>query len=164
MNHRNVKVIDIYLARIILEATGATTSFVVLGLFFTYIGWLDLPEDILKIAFGWLLLALFGASLAFLLGSLSERFETIEKLWHPASYLLFPLSGAAFLVDALPKAAQEVILLLPMVHGVELIREGYFGTKIHAVYNIGYMATCIAVLMLVGLAQIRRIGTEVIPE
>lgn len=164
MNHRNVKVMDIYLSRIILEAAGATTSFVVLASFFTYIGWIDLPEDILKIAYGWVMLALFGGSLAFFLGALSEQYETVEKLWHPASYLLFPLSGAAFLVDTLPKAAQDVVLLLPMVHGVEIIREGYFGGKIHAIYDAKYMAICISVLLLLGLAQVRKVGREVIPE
>ena len=44
---------------------------------------------------------------------------------------LFPLSGAAFMVDWLPPAACEAVLLLPMVHGVELVREGYFGRAIH---------------------------------
>lgn len=164
MNHRNVKVIDIYLARILLEAGGATTSFIVLACFFTYIGWIQPPEDVLEIAFGWSMLALFGASLAFLLGALSEQFEVVEKLWHPASYLLFPLSGAAFMVETLPKAGQNVVLLLPMVHGVEIIREGYFGGKIHAIYDANYMAVSICVLMLLGLAQIRKIGREVVPE
>ena len=38
--HRNVRPIDIYLARLILEAAGATMSFVFLVLFFSFIGWL----------------------------------------------------------------------------------------------------------------------------
>src|SRR6185369_3509559 len=120
--HRNVRPSDIFLARLILEAAGATMSFVFLVTFFCFIGWLEPPEDVLQIGFAWALLAWFGASLAMFLGALSETSETVEKLWHPASYLLFPLSGAAFLVDLLPKAAQNVVLILPMVHGVEFLR------------------------------------------
>ena len=106
--HRNVRPIDIYLARLILEGAGATMSFVFLVLFFSFVGWLQLPEDVLQVTGGWLMLAWFGSSLALFLGALSETSETVEKLWHPAAYILFPLSGAAFLVDALPEAGPEV--------------------------------------------------------
>lgn len=164
MNHRNIRIIDIYLARIIIEAAGATISFVVLSIFFISINWIEPPEDILQIAYGWLMLALFGMSLAFVLGALSEQYETVEKLWHPASYLLFPLSGAAFLVDTLPLQAQHYVLALPMVHGVEMIRKGYFGGKINAIYDSGYMTTCILLLLFVGLVQIKRITKDVVPE
>lgn len=164
MYHRNVKVIDIYLARLILEGAGASISFVVLAIIFTSIGWIEPPEDVLKIVHAWLMLAWFGIVLALLMGSLSEEYEMIEKLWHPASYLLFPLSGAAFLVDALPKQAQDVVLLLPMVHGVEYLREGYFGSKIHAHHDLSYVALVNIALMLLAMAQTRKIGRTVIPE
>ena len=105
--HRNVRPIDIYLSRLILEAAGATMSFVFLTLFFSFIGWLELPEDILQVVGGWLMLAWFGFGLALFLGALSEASETVEKLWHPAAYFSFPLSGAAFLVDALTAGGTE---------------------------------------------------------
>ncbi len=162
--HRNVRPIDIYWARLLLEAAGATTSFVFLVLFFSFIGWLDLPEDVLQVIGGWCMLAWFGAGLALFLGALSETSETVEKLWHPAAYILFPLSGAAFLVDALPRAAQEIVLLLPMVHAVEYIREGFFGSEITAHYDLAYMALFNIVLTLLGLAQTMKVGRTVVPE
>jgi ABC-2 type transport system permease protein/capsular polysaccharide transport system permease protein len=162
--HRNVRPIDIYLSRIILEIAGATMSFVFLGLAFGFAGWLKPPEDVLQIAGGWFMLAWFGGSLALFLGALSETSETVEKLWHPMSYFLFPLSGAAFLVDVLPQAAQKVVLLLPMVHGVEYVREGYFGSQITAHYDLGYMALINTMFTLLGLAQVNRVSRTVIPE
>jgi ABC-2 type transport system permease protein/capsular polysaccharide transport system permease protein len=162
--HRNVRPIDIYISRLFLEAAGATTSFVFLVLFFSFIGWMDYPEDVLQVAGAWCMLAWFGSALALFLGGLSETSETVEKLWHPAAYLLFPLSGAAFLVDVLPEAAQRVVLFLPMVHGVEFLREGYFGSQITAHYDIGYMAIWNVILTLLGLAQIRRISGTLVPE
>ena len=110
------------------------------------------------------MLTWFGCSLAMLLGALSETNELIEKLWHPASYLLFPLSGAAFIVDALPVRAQEIVLLLPMVHGVEMVREGYFGSDINAHYDWAYMALCNLGLMFFGLLQERRASKTLVPE
>jgi ABC-2 type transport system permease protein/capsular polysaccharide transport system permease protein len=160
--HRNVKVLDIYLSRLLLEVAGATISFITLTLFFSGIGWMDLPEDVLKVLFGWTMLAWFGAALAILLGSLSEEFEIVEKLWHPASYLLFPLSGAGFIVDALPHRAQELALYLPMVNGVELLREGYFGTHITAHYDLAYMATFNFLMTFAALIQLQKISKRAI--
>jgi ABC-type polysaccharide/polyol phosphate export permease len=164
MYHRHVKVIDIFAARLLLEAGGATISFVVLALFFSAIGWINPPEDVGKVLFAWFLLAWFGSSLAMLMGAWSEQSEVIEKLWHPASYLLFPLSGAAFMVDALPKAGQDFVLLLPMVHGVELLREGYFGSIFKAHYDISYMVVVCAALTLIGLVKTRQVSRTVMPE
>jgi capsular polysaccharide transport system permease protein len=164
MYHRNVKIIDVFAARLLLEAAGATTSFIVLSIFFISIGWMNPPQDIYKILVGWFMLAWFGASLALLLGCLNERTEVVEKLWHPAAYLLFPLSGAAFMLDWLPPAAQKILLYLPMVHGVEILREGYFGPLVHSHYNIPYMASVCLVLTIVALSQERYISRRVILE
>lgn len=162
--HRNVRPIDIYLARLTLEAAGATMSLVFLVLFFTFMGLLEMPEDVLQVAAGWCMLAWFGAGLALFLGAMSESSETVEKLWHPFAYILFPLSGAAFLVSALPPVAQEFVLLLPMVHGVEYLREGYFGSQITALYDLEYMALWNTALTLFGLAQIRKLSSILVPE
>jgi len=162
--HRNVRPLDIYLSRLILEAAGAGTSFVTLTLFFHFIGWLALPEDVLQVVGGWLLLAWFGMGLALFLGALSESSETVDKLWHPTQYFLFPLSGAAFLVNGLPTEAQRYVLFLPMVHGVEYLREGYFGSQMVAHYDIGYLVICNTVLTILGLAQARKVSLTAVPE
>jgi ABC-type polysaccharide/polyol phosphate export permease len=163
MVHRNVKIIDIFAARLILEAAGATMSFTILSVAFIMLGQIKPPEDVLQVIGGWLMIAWFGASLGMLLGATAEESEVVEKLWHPASYLLFPLSGAAFLVDILPKAGQDFVLYLPMVHGTEYLREGYFGTSFVAHYDMSYMATCNIILSLLALAQTRRASRNVIP-
>jgi capsular polysaccharide transport system permease protein len=78
--------------------------------------------------------------------------------------LLFPLAGAAFMVDWLPPRAQEVVLLLPMVHGLEMVREGYFGGVVRTHYDVGYMATWSLVLTLVGLFLTREASRRVEAE
>jgi ABC-type polysaccharide/polyol phosphate export permease len=153
--HRNVRVIDVLFTRIALEIGGATCSFIVLSTLFTFIGWMPLPYDPLKVVFGWLMLAWFGTSLAILIGAAVASSEIIERLWHPTAYLLFPLSGAAFMVDWLPIGMQKVVLLLPMVHGVEMLREGYFGNVVPTHYDVGYMALCCLGLSLAGLYGVR---------
>jgi ABC-type polysaccharide/polyol phosphate export permease len=158
--HRNVQVIDVLLTRVMLEIGGATSSFVVLSLFFIFIGWMPTPVDLLQVVFGWIMLAWFGTSLAFLIGAASVGSELVERLWHPVSYLLFPLSGAAFMVEWLPKQLQEVVSLLPMVHGVEMLRQGYFGNVVRTHYDLGYMATFCLVLSLAGMYAVRVLGNK----
>jgi capsular polysaccharide transport system permease protein len=154
--HRNVQIIDVLLTRIVIEIGGATASFIVLSLLFIFLGWMQAPANMLEVLFGWLMLAWFGTSLALLLGAASAFSEVVERLWHPVAYLLFPLSGAAFMVDWLPIGMQRVVLLLPMVHGTEILREGYFGTMVPTHYDVGYMASCCLVLSLAGLYLVRR--------
>lgn len=162
--HRNVKIFDIFAARILLEAAGASISFVILTLVFSALGQMDLPEDILMVLKGWFALAFFGAALAILLGALAYEYELIDKVWHPISYIIFPISGAAFLVDSLPPSVQKIVLYVPMVHGMESVRDGFFGSKFAAHYDLTYLVIVSAILMLLGLAYARRISEQVIPE
>jgi capsular polysaccharide transport system permease protein len=153
--HRNVRVFDVFISRALLEIAGATGSFVVLTLACIALEYIAPPQDALMVVGGWLMLGWFGMALAFLIGSAAAYGEVVDRIWQPASYLLFPLSGAAFMVDWLPPAGRETVLLLPMVHAVELLREGYFGSVVHTHYDMGYMALVNLALTLAGLALMR---------
>ena len=137
-------------------------SFIILTFIFTYFGSLKLPEDPFKVVIGWLLLAWLGASLALTIGSLSERSEIVHIIWHPGAYLLVPLSGAMFTVSALPKNFQKIVLYIPMVNGVEMVREGFFGSSFHAHYSIPYMVGWCLVLTFIGLGQMTIISRKIV--
>ncbi len=159
--HHNVRVIDVLVTRAALEIGGASASFILLSCLSIFIGWMPMPVDPLKVMFGWFMLAWFGIALATLIGAASSFSEVVVRLWHPITYLLFPLSGAAFMVDWLPPNLQKVVLFLPMVHGVEVLREGYFGGIVPAHYDLGYMAVCCLVLSLAGLGLASEAGRRV---
>lgn len=159
--HRNVRVLDVILMRVLLESGGATCSFIVLGTFFVFIGSMAAPLDPLQVVFGWIMLAWFGASLSLCIGAGSALSDIIERLWHPTAYLLFPLSGAGFMVDWLPEKLQPYVLILPMVHGVEMLRAGWFGNVVKTHYDVGYMAAACLVLTLAGLLLTREAGRRV---
>ncbi len=160
--HRQVRPIDVYLARVALEFLGSTAALIVLVVAFWSINWMTLPEDVLQVMGGWLMLGWFGLGLALLLGAMSERYQLIEKLWSPLSYLLFPFSGAAFIADTLPESARDTLLYLPMLNCVEFIRDGYFGSGFTAHYDMGYTAVFNLFLTLVALSQVLsvNVGTD----
>src|SRR5271169_665993 len=113
--HRGVLIIDVFLTRIALEIVGASSSFIALSFFFIFIGWMPAPDNLLVVFAGWFMLAWLGASLALLVGSAASLSPLVHRLWHPIAYLLFPMSGAAFMVEWLPKNLRTAVLLLPMV-------------------------------------------------
>ncbi|WP_343727026.1 ABC transporter permease [Burkholderia seminalis] len=162
--HRNVRVIDLFIARVALEITGTTISFVFLTIVFMTLGLMSPPQNLTLIIGGWIHLAIFGSSLGFIIGALSERSEAADRVWHTVAYLLFPLSGALFMVEWLPPAFQKVVLLLPMVHGAEMLRAGYFGTLVKAHYDIRYMVWCDLTLLFIGLSLVKDASKRVEPE
>lgn len=160
--HRNVRVMDVFATRILLEIVGAIASFIILTLVFLTLEIIDPPTDPLLVAGGLAMLAWFGAAFAIAIGSATAFSHLVDRIWHPLSYLLAPASGAAFMVDWLPPAGREAVLLLPMVHALELVREGFFGNVVRTHYDMAYMAICNLVLTLIGLflmqAAARRVG------
>src|SRR5258706_7187741 len=135
MHHRNVRVIDLFAARILLELAGASMSFMILASFLSFTGLVPAPDDVFKMIVAWLLLAWFSLDMALIIGSLTVISEPAERIWHVVSYLFLPLSGAFFMVTWLPKYAQNLVIWIPTVSCVELLREGLFGVGVIAHYK-----------------------------
>ena len=68
------------------------------------------------------------------------------------------------MVHWLPQAAQKGILWLPMVHGVEMLRHGYFGGVVPTHENPAYFGMLNLILMLIGLRLVHETGIRVQPE
>jgi capsular polysaccharide transport system permease protein len=159
--HRNVRVLDLVFTRILLEIAGATISFVVLGALWISLGLCELPHNMLKVLGGWVLLVWFAIGLALVIGAMTSYSEILERLWHPVVYLMWPLSGAVFMVEWLPRDLQQMVLWLPMVHCLELIREGFFGPVIRMHYDLGYVFVVCLGLTLLGLTLVKAAGRRV---
>ena len=164
MYHRHVKVLDIFAARVILELAGATASLAILSCLFIGWGSMRVPVDLLTVVVSWLLLCWFSAALGLIVGAVSERSELFERVWHIVTYLMFPLSGAVYMVHWLPKEAQEVVLWFPMVHGVEGLRHGYFGSAVHTYEQPFFFLQCNLGMTLLGLILVRQTARSVRPE
>jgi capsular polysaccharide transport system permease protein len=162
MFHRAVKPIDVYISRILLEVVGATISFVVLTMVFHSLGLVPLPYDYVTVWAAWLLLAWYAGALGMLIGALSEQSDIVDKLWHPAMYLLIPLSGSFSMVAALPPAFRDILLINPTVHCNELLRAGFFGPGHEWFYSVGYVIVFNMALTLLALAQVRYVSRTLV--
>ena len=157
--HRQVTVFDIFTARILLEIFSISAVLMMLTLALWALDWLTLPEDVLQVIGGWFLTAWFAAGLAMIVGGLAEKAEVVGRLWPPFSYLLMAVSGVAFTVNALPPGARDIILWIPMINALEYLREGWFGSVMHAHYDIQYLVIVNVISTLVGVILVRQIGT-----
>jgi capsular polysaccharide transport system permease protein len=162
--HRNVKVLDVFLARLVLEIAGTTMSFAFLTCFFGGLELAPWPADVVGLAAAWLALAGFATGLGLILGALSEQTEVVDRVWHTVTYLIFPFSGAVFMVDWLPTRAQQILLTLPMVHATEWIRHAYFGDAVRTYEDPLYLLAWDLVLVLVGLSMTERAERRIEPE
>lgn len=156
--HRVVTIFDIAFSRSFLEFAAVSVSLLLLTLLFTRLDLMDLPADPLQAALAWCLLGWFFMAAGLVSVYLDERSEIFERVWHVVMYLTLPLTGAFYMVSWLPSSVQEILLYSPMVHGVEMLREGYFGGGIRAMYDVGYLVSCNMVLTAVALLLIGRVS------
>lgn len=162
--HRNVRVLDTIFARMLLEIAGATIAQIVIMAVLSAIRWIDFPQDVFYMLLAWLLMAMFAVGLGLVICSVAYKFEAFGKVWGTLSFIMMPLSGVFFFVHALPAQIREYVLWIPMVHGTEMFRAGYFGSSVITYENPWYLLLCNLVLLFFGLAMVSQLSKGVEPQ
>lgn len=159
MYHRQVRLLDIMLARNLLEMAAVTC---VLLLVIAGTSWITgfAPHNLPTMVFGLLLLFGFANGLALLVAAGAARWEVVDRLVHPVTYISLPFSGALFALHYMPRQFQELLLWNPQVHVHEMMRDGMFGDLIPAYYDVPYLLGWVLVLNLLGMAAVRAVRTR----
>lgn len=157
LSYRQVLPVDTVLARIALESTLQFIVLVLLLLLAAVAGFDVLPHDPLIACAALALLALMGAGFALTFSVLYVLVPETEKLVGFIFVPLYFLSAIMYSPAMLPVTAREWLLYNPIVHGVELIRSGFFpGYHILPEVSVGYLAAWALSLTVLGLALQRR--------
>ncbi len=152
--HRDVLLVDILIARNLIEYLAICGVLVVmLGLGAWVVG--NVPDSPLKLVVALVLMALLSHGLAMIVAAAAGVSELTERIVHPMTYIMMPLSGAFFMVDTLPPGLQEVMLWIPLVSINELAREGQFGGLVRAHYDLAYVGQWILASNFIGLMALR---------
>lgn len=161
--HRQVTLPDLFYARHIIEGiacTGVMAIFTVVGI---ALGG-EVPDSPMKMICALGLMVLLSQGIALVVGALTSEWEGVDRLVHAMSYLMLPFSGLFFMVEWLPEWMQEIVLWVPTVHVFELLRDGQFGDRFRATYDLTYVAGWILIPHMLGLTGLRlarqRIGLE----
>lgn len=157
--HRNVSILSMYIARMIVEVLGTMAAFLIVGMMFFFLGFVEVPYSWSTMLVGWGIYCWVVVSIAIYIGALSERTQLVEKFWPPISYVTLPLTGTFYMVYWLPPEARELLAYVPFITGVELLRGGYVGPEVPIYYNIPvaiYFCLCMTVAGLWLLKDARK--------
>lgn len=149
--HRQIKPTHILISRALLEFGGTSIAFVIVYAALLAVGQVSLPHDYLLFYSGWIILTLNALGLALILAGLAMRFEVFERLIGLISYAMIPLSGVFFMVSWVPENLRHIYLMLPLVHGVEMIRSSVFGEFVETHYDVPYALAFGAIMNIIGL-------------
>ncbi len=161
--HRNVRVLDTIFARVLLEIAGATIAQIAIMGVMIATGLIDMPNDMFYMLCAWILMAVFAFGLGLIICSIAFYFDAFGKIWGTLSFVMLPLSGAFFFVHTLPETARNIMLTLPMVHGTEMLRHGYFGSSVTTYESIGYIILADLVMLFIGLLAVQSFSKGVEP-
>jgi len=160
--HKQLRMLDLLVARFVLEISGNAMAFLVVAFIFGAAGLYEPPKDFGLFYLGWLFAILYSAGLGLIIGCLSEKYEWVEKLVGPASYFQLPISGAFFMVDWLPDHVRKLALLVPSVNSYEMIRAGQFGPGIRVHYDLAYTTLACSALIVTGLIMCRQVHKHLV--
>ncbi|MDP2358058.1 MAG: ABC transporter permease [Beijerinckiaceae bacterium] len=153
--HRNLRLLDILIARIALDSLSGFAAFTVAYIVLNLFGAVRDVDDALVMAGGWLLLTWFGWSFGLIVSALTELFEPAEHFVPPFLYITLPMTGAFYMVLWMPPSVQEVVMWSPIVHIFEMFRGGMFGQQYAADWSVMYVAGWCVAQMAIGLPLLR---------
>jgi len=154
--HRQVTPLDIMISRNALEATSVIG---VILLVLSAAAWLAgiWPANISLVFFALMLMALMCHGISMNVAALVTRWEGADRLIHPITYLMMPLSGAFFALHWLSPGIRELLLWNPLVSIHEAIREGIFGDAFPSYYDLSYVGYWILGSNMMGMLALRTV-------
>lgn len=122
-----VQPLDLVLARCALECATFAAIFVLVMMGYAFsIEAVPAVDDLGLVMLGLFCAAALGSSLGLALCMLGVVYGTIERLRAPLMRPLFWVSGLFYVLSDVPPAARELQLYNPVLHTVELVRDGWF--------------------------------------
>lgn len=157
----HVHTLDLVFARGALEFVTAVTVFAVLVGGHALLIQSLAVDDILRALYGLVLAGLFGMSLGTVMCSLAVYNKLTHRIKGPIMRPLFWISGLFFSANALPSHVRRYMLWNPILHCVEIVRDGWF-PEYHARYaDSNYVLAWIIGLSFIGLTLERRVRPRV---
>lgn len=158
-----VQTLDLALARGGLEiATCVAVFLIIVGGHGLYVHELHVANP-LRAAFGMGLAGALGLTLGLLLCALSVLSKSVERIKGPLFRPLFWISGLFFTADSLPLEIRRILLWNPILHCVEIVRDGWFAGYHSSGANPFYVLVWIILLGFAGLTLERAVRRRIQP-
>lgn len=153
--HRMVTVFDIVIARALLEAAGTFLAYAVLMTLLVGLGLTSMPARPLALAAALALMFWYSWAHSLIVTAVSHDNRTVDRLVHPYTYFMVPLSAAFFQVEWVPHPYREWLMWVPLAHIFELARYGQFQSATLRYFDGFYIVASCVLLTWVGLLAVR---------
>lgn len=155
--HRMVTVLDITIGRALLEAAGTLTAFTILFTFCIAAGFANLPARPLYMFAGQAYIFWFSFALSMIITGGTHDRSFGERMVHPFTYFMIPLSGAFFQLSWIPSNYRYYLLFNPFPQIFEILRYGVFEDATLEYVDFSYVNACCVLLTLFGLLCMRSV-------
>lgn len=118
-------------------------------------------DDLLTLVGGLGLSGLLGMSLGLVLCALGVLSNTVDRIKGPLFRPLFWISGLFFTAEAMPQQIRDILLWNPILHCVEIVRDGWFPSFESPHASPGYVGLWIVGLLFFGLTLERVVRRKV---
>lgn len=159
--HRQVTVLDITLARALLEFFGSVATLIIIMSLLVVVGLADLPARPLIVFAAWGLMFFYALGHSLIIGAATYENRTLGRLVHPYSYFMVGLSAAFFQVKWIPHPYREWLGYIPLTSIFELVRYGWFESANLDYYYGSYLIFSTAFLIWSGLILISRLRSKI---
>jgi len=159
--HRSVTVLDMVIARAILEFASVFMTFFIIMTLIVCVGMADPPARPLYLMLGWFLMWWYCLGHSLLITAFTYENRTLGRLIHSYTYFMTGLSGAFYQMKWLPPSIREWAEWLPSTTIFEIARYGYFESCTDEYAFYGYISAVCLVSTWVGLIMMRRMREKI---
>jgi capsular polysaccharide transport system permease protein len=159
--HRMVTILDILVARALLEAGGTAATFILLMSFAVFLDHAEPPARLFELIVGFILLWWWSFSLSLSVCAWTYDNPTLQKFVHPISYILLPMSGAFYMVQWLPNRFHGFMQWWPMACIFEELRYGQFEAASNRYTAVPFVLACCLVLTFLGLLSLGELRRKI---
>lgn len=141
-----VSVLDVILARSLLDFVTYLTVFTIICLAVVQIDRVHLQPDLLQIVFALLLTGLTGMAIGKLNAMLFLFYPVWRSIWRILTRPLLLISGVIFVYEDMPHALQSILWYNPLLQLIGLLRGGLYSS-----YDDSYVSVTYLILFILGL-------------
>lgn len=162
--HRNVTIVDMVLARTLLDVTAALVAGVLIMTVTAAIGFGHAPGRPLLFLGAWALDLWFCFGLAMLALAGTVAFPTLERLIPAFTYLMLPISNVFTIFEQVPAWGRTAMLWVPLAHINEMVREGIYPDFNSPFVDVGYVIGWCMALTVLGFLAVSAVRPKVMLE
>ncbi|MGY0565444.1 MAG: ABC transporter permease [Paraglaciecola chathamensis] len=126
--YRQVHPVDTIIVRCVLEGLLKTIILILFVILGSLLGFDIIPDSPLSVLFNWLGLWLLGTGFGLSFSALTCVVPDIGRIVRLSTLPLLIVSGTLMPLNFLPHNILEYLMWNPILHGIELIREGFYKT------------------------------------